>query len=126
MKGEWTYLYRASDSKGQTIDFFLSKMRSKKAAKRFLDELIRSFRTKDSQTIVTGKNFAYSLALKKLNGEGKFLKAKQVCSKYMNNLIEQDHHCVKWKSRHTMAYWSYKTAYRTIRGIETMHMSFKK
>ncbi|AZV43202.1 transposase [Peribacillus asahii] len=35
VKGQWMYLYRAVDSEGNTIDFYLSKARNKQAAKRF-------------------------------------------------------------------------------------------
>jgi IS6 family transposase len=35
IKGHWTYLYRAVDSPGQTIDFLLSAKRDAGAAKRF-------------------------------------------------------------------------------------------
>ena len=35
IKGRWTYLYRAVDSQGQTIDFLLSAKRDAEAAKRF-------------------------------------------------------------------------------------------
>jgi transposase-like protein len=35
VKGCWTYLYRAVDSRGQTIDFLLSAKRDAAAAKRF-------------------------------------------------------------------------------------------
>src|SRR3954466_12142494 len=34
VKGRWTYLYRAVDSRGQTIDFRLSAKRDAAAAKR--------------------------------------------------------------------------------------------
>jgi len=46
--------------------------------------------------------------------------------KYLNNLIEQDHRRVKWKTKDALGYQSYKTAYNTIRDIETMYMLFKK
>src|SRR5260221_1814706 len=36
--GKWTYLYRAVDSQGNTIDFFLSSTRNAPAAKRFLQK----------------------------------------------------------------------------------------
>jgi transposase, IS6 family len=36
VKGKWVYLYRAVDSSGATIDFFLSAKRDTVAAKRFL------------------------------------------------------------------------------------------
>ena len=35
IKGKWCYLYRAVDSKGNTIDFWLSEKRDKKSAERF-------------------------------------------------------------------------------------------
>ena len=35
VKGQWMYLYRAVDSKGNTIDFHLSKTRGKKTEKGF-------------------------------------------------------------------------------------------
>ena len=35
VKGKWTYLYRAVDSKGNTIDFYLSKNRDKQSVKNF-------------------------------------------------------------------------------------------
>jgi transposase-like protein len=40
VKGRWCYYYRAVDTKGKTIDFFLSKKRDLKAAKAFLDKAI--------------------------------------------------------------------------------------
>jgi IS6 family transposase len=36
--GQWTYLYRAVDSSGATIDFLLSPRRDSAAAKRFFSE----------------------------------------------------------------------------------------
>ena len=40
--GEWTYLYRAVDSTGDTIDFLLSPERDADAAKRFFQRALRS------------------------------------------------------------------------------------
>ena len=42
VKGEWTYLYRAVDKQGHTIDFYLSPTRNTKAAKRFLGKALKS------------------------------------------------------------------------------------
>ena len=36
VKGEWTYLYRAVDKLGKTLDFMLSKRRNKTAATKSL------------------------------------------------------------------------------------------
>jgi transposase-like protein len=35
VKGRWTHLYRAVDSRGQTIDFLVTAKRDAEAAKRF-------------------------------------------------------------------------------------------
>ena len=43
VKGQWMYLYRAVDSEGNTIDFYLSKIRDKKATKRFFKKALRFF-----------------------------------------------------------------------------------
>jgi transposase-like protein len=43
-------------------------------------------------------------------------------SKYLNNIVEQDHRCVKRQFRAAMGYGTYPTAWRTIRGIEADHM----
>ena len=40
--GKWTYLYRAVDSTGATIDFLLSARRDAAAAKRFFPKTLRS------------------------------------------------------------------------------------
>ena len=42
VKGKWTYLYRAVDSTGATIDFRLSAHRDAAAAKRFFQKALRS------------------------------------------------------------------------------------
>ena len=42
VKGKWKYLYRAVDSKGNTLDFRLSARRNKKAAKRFFKKLLKA------------------------------------------------------------------------------------
>ena len=39
VKGEWTYLYRALDKKGHTLDFYLSATRNTQAVKRFLGKV---------------------------------------------------------------------------------------
>src|SRR3712207_4587162 len=40
VKGRWTYLYRAVDSRGQTIDFMLATKRDAAAAKRFFQRAL--------------------------------------------------------------------------------------
>jgi transposase-like protein len=40
VKAQWMYLYRAVDSEGITIDFYLSESRDKQAAKRFFKKTL--------------------------------------------------------------------------------------
>jgi putative transposase len=42
IKGKWTYLYRAVDKEGQTIDFLLTPNRDRDAAEAFLRKAIRT------------------------------------------------------------------------------------
>ena len=44
VKGKWTYLYRAVDSDGDTIDFCLSKTRDIKGANGFFMKASKSFK----------------------------------------------------------------------------------
>jgi transposase, IS6 family len=38
--GEWRYLFRTVDTKGQTVDFYLSETRDREAAKCFLKKAL--------------------------------------------------------------------------------------
>src|SRR3546814_15267857 len=44
VRGKWTYLYRAVDKRGDTIDLYLSPTRSAKGAKRFLGKALRGLK----------------------------------------------------------------------------------
>lgn len=61
VKGQWMYLYRAVDSRGNTIDFFLSKIRDQKAAKRFFKKALRSFHVSKPRVITVDKNPARNI-----------------------------------------------------------------
>jgi hypothetical protein len=59
VKGRWIYLYRAVDSRGQTIDFLPSAKRDSEAAKRFFRKAFAQPHTVNPRTITVGKNAAY-------------------------------------------------------------------
>ena len=64
VKGEWTYLNRALDEKGHTIDFYLSANRNTQAAQRFLGKALKSMKPWGHPgAINTDKAPAYSLTL---------------------------------------------------------------
>ena len=56
VKGRWTYLYRAVDSRGQTIDFLLSARRDAAAAKRFFRKALAQPHTVNPRTVTVDKN----------------------------------------------------------------------
>ena len=45
--------------------------------------------------------------------------------KYLNNIVEQEHRFIKKKTRQMLGFMSYRTAKRTISGIEILHMIHK-
>ena len=63
------YLYRAVDSKGNIIDFYLSKTRDHKAAKRFFKKALRSFHASKPRVITVDKNPAYPITIEELKKE---------------------------------------------------------
>ncbi len=65
------YLYRAVASEGNTIDFYLSKSRNRKAAKRFFKKALRSFHVSKPRVITVDKNPAYPIAISGLKKEKK-------------------------------------------------------
>lgn len=126
VNGQWKYLYRALDEQGNTLDFYLSHTRNKKAAKRFLNKLLKRFKIDDLDEINTDKNPSYGAAIKELRIEEKlpeYVNHRQ--SKYKNNGIEADHGKLKRLIRPMRGMQSMKTAFATIKGFEAMRM-FKK
>ena len=56
VKGRWTYLYRAVDSRGKTIDFLLSGKRDAAAVRRFFRKALKQSHTVRPRTITVDKN----------------------------------------------------------------------
>jgi len=91
IKGVWLYLYRAVDSDGKTIDFYLSKIRGQKAAKKFLKNMYELERTSEPRVINVDLNPAYPIAFSELQSSGLCKETGLRKCKYLNNIIEQDH-----------------------------------
>ncbi|TDB53162.1 MULTISPECIES: IS6 family transposase [Bacillaceae] len=123
VKGQWMYLYRAVDSEGNTIDFYLNKTRDHKAAKRFFKKALRSFHVSKPRVITVDKNPAYPMAIEELKKEKKMpvgIQIRQV--KYLNNIVEQDHRFIKKKVRSMLGLKSFRTATSILSGIDAMHI----
>lgn len=123
VKGQWTYLYRAVDSEGNTIDFYLSKSRDKQAAKRFFKKaLIFSYIAKP-RVITVDKNPTYPVAIQALKKEKHMPEGIQIRKvRYLNNIVEQDHRFIKKRVRSMLGFKSFKTAISILSGVDAMHM----
>ncbi len=97
VQGRWTYLYRAVDRDGQTLDFMLSKRRDTAAARRFLKQSIGTNGV--PSRVVINRSGANLAGLQSLNVILKFIGAgwiiKILQGKYLNNILEQDHRSIK-------------------------------
>lgn len=121
------YLYRAVDSEGNTIDFYLSKVRNHKAAKRLFQKALRSFHVAKPRVITVDKNPAYPIAIEKLKEVKKMPEGIQMRQiKYLNNIVEQDHRFIKKRVRSMLGFKSYQTAASILRGVEAMYMIKKE
>jgi putative transposase len=88
VKGEWTYLYRAVDKEGSTIDFLLTKKRNKYAPHKFLCKAIRD--NGCSKLINIDQSGANREAIKTYN-KRRFKRIRISRCKYLDNRIEGDH-----------------------------------
>jgi|TARA_R110002126_G_scaffold86592_1_gene209089 putative transposase len=124
VKGRWTYLYRAVDRDGQTLDFMLSERRDLAAARRFFKHAIAANGVPERVVIDTsGANLAGLQAanvILKFTCSGKTIEIRQV--KYQNNILEQDHRFIKRITRPMLGFKAVHSASATISGVETAHM----
>jgi hypothetical protein len=68
--GSWIHLYRAVDSRGQTIDFLLSAKRDAEAAKRFFRKALAQPHTVNPRTITVDKKAADPKAAAEMKRDG--------------------------------------------------------
>lgn len=123
VKGEWKYLYRAVDSTGNTLDFMLSARRDGKAAARFFRKVLKAQHTQAPRVITVDQNAAYPVAIETLKDDETLAAETELRqSKYLNNVIEQDHRNIKRLTKPMMGFGSFNTARRTLSGIEAMSM----
>ena len=123
VKGRWTYLNRAVDSRGQTIDFLLSAKRDTAAAKRFFRKALAQPHTVNPRTITVDKNPAYPKAVTEMKQNAELWRRSRLRQvKYLNNIVEQDHRRIKRLIRPGLGFGGFWTARRTLAGMEAMAM----
>jgi transposase-like protein len=117
VKGRWTYLYRAVDRQGKTVDFLLSEHRDIAAAKRFFTQVIHKHGPPEKITI-DGYPATHT-AIADLKAKEILLQGTKVRTrKYLNNLIEQDDRRVKQRIYPMLGFKRFRNAAIAITGIE--------
>ena len=119
----WTYLYRAVDSRGQTIDFLLSAKRDAAAAKRFFRKALSQPHMVNPRTITVDRNPAYPKAITEMRQDGELWRRSRLRQvKYLNNIVGQDRRRIKRLTRPGPGFGGFWTARRTLAGYEAMAM----
>ena len=117
--GQWKYLYRAVDRAGDTIDFSLRAHRDVAAARQFFEGAIDLHGVPEKITI--DKSACNTAAIQSIRDDsGVDIELRQ--SKYLDNIVEQDHQAIKRIARPMLGLKTFRCARAVIAGIETMHM----
>jgi len=116
---QWKYLYRAVERLGQTVDFLRTARRDEAAARRLFERAIELHDVPENVTIDnSGANTAAVCGL--IAHSGVSIEPRQ--SKFLNNLVEQDHRAIKRRTRPMLGFKDFRCVAMLIAGIETMHM----
>ena len=117
--GQWKYLYRAVDKGGDTVDLLLRAKRDHAAARAFFERAIDLHGVPEKITIdKSGANTAAMVSIQADSG----LPIEMRQSKYLNNVVEQDHRAIKRITRPMLGFKTFRCARILIAGIEVMHM----
>jgi len=121
IKGRWTYLYRAVDKEGKTVDFLLRANRDVAAAKAFFRRAFRHQGRLPRKITLDGYQASHRAAREILDEHQHGARTQIRSSKYLNNLIEQDHRSIKGRLGPMLDFKHFRRAAATIAGIELMH-----
>ena len=117
--GEWKYLSRAVDKNGATVDFLMRAKRDHAAARTFFERAICLHDVPEKISI--DKSGSNKVAIVSIQADSSIAIAMGQ-SKYLNNIVEQDHRAIKRVTRPMLGFKTFRCARITIGGIETTHM----
>ncbi|WP_371212335.1 IS6 family transposase [Methylosinus sp. LW4] len=121
IKGRWVYLYRAVDKTGKTVDFLLRAKRDVSAAKAFFRRAFASHGRLPRKITLDGYQASHRAARELLAQHRGGARIRIRSSKYLNNLIEQDHRSIKLRLGPLLGFKRFPHAATTIACVEFMH-----
>jgi transposase-like protein len=114
IRGRWTYLYRAVDKEGKTVDFLLRAKRDIAAAKAFFRRAFRGQGRLPHKITLDGYQASHRAAKEALGEHSEGNQCEVRSSKYVNNLIEQDHRSIKLRLAPMLGLKHFRRAVTTI------------
>jgi transposase-like protein len=127
VKGKWHYLYRVVDKQGRSIDFLLRPDRGIAAAQAFFRRALASHQDRPPRKVTLDGHVPSHRALRLLRREHPAWRRVRVrSSKYLNNIIEQDHRAIKRRCASMKSFKSFANAAVTIAGVELAHRIHKR
>jgi transposase-like protein len=90
--GRWAYLYRAVDSSGATLDFYLSENRDAGAAQQFFCKVLAAANHPRPRVINVDGNPSHPKVVKRQRQKRRLgRRCRCRTCPYLNNILEQDH-----------------------------------
>jgi transposase-like protein len=128
VRGGAHYLYRAVDKHGKTVDSLLcTDHRSESAARAFFNKAITTNQYRRPRKINLDGNAATHRALRLLRQESPVWRSVVMrCSRYLNNIVEQDHRAIKRRCASMLSLKSFRAAAVTLAGVELVHRIRKR
>jgi transposase-like protein len=120
IQGVWCYLYRAIDADGNLVDSMLSVHRDLEAAKRYFAQSVKVV-GHGPERVTTDGHDAYPRAIRETLGA----EVIHRCSRYKNNVMEQDHRGIKGRYRPMRGFGSVMGAARFCAAYEEVRDYFR-
>src|SRR3984957_7615070 len=122
VRGGQRYLYRAVDKYGKTVDSLLCADRSVSAARAFFCKALKTHHPRQPRKLNLDGNAASHRALRLVMQENPDLQSVVIrSSRYLKNIVEQDHRAIKRRCAQMLALKSFRTAAVTLAGVELAH-----
>ena len=119
VKGQWCYLYRATDRQGNLVDSMLSTRRDMSAAQRFLRKTLSV--AEAPQQVTTDGHDSYPRAIREVLGSN----VGHRNNAYLNRRIEPDHRGIKQRYYPTLGFGAFGSAQRFCSAFEAIRPYFR-